>query len=492
LGLVLAALLRVAVPTHFVMLGSVYRLTEDAATLTHVPRAGLMPTLLYRLVFDLAPPSHHTVAAVNSVCALLTLPLVVTLLVRWQPPPWTAALLTGWATLVPALVTDARTESHLLPAMLWLWSGLLLLDVALVQARRRALAGAVLLLTMAAWSRPELTVMAPLLALATVWRRRQLQPGPLLSRPLVVAAAVGCTLLVPQLLHLQRAAAIEQASGALPALDSHLLLQAPGRWLTLALPLQLDLFPPGVTLLALLAVVGVGMTAQDRRWLSALGLAAALWMALTLVDLPRTSVPRLHAAAAWLVCILAAWAVAAAWQQHPPWRRWLVAALLVSVASGIPSARQLLARTNEDDNAAWIDSAYKALPAEGACLVALGMGDGPVGHRTQRALPDYLLRPPHRSATRYALQDWQRAGRPQCPGGTYLLVDQRCYALHRDFRDGPARAPTGLIEPCKSALAGATWRPLRTQWLANRGDNEYGYYGSVDGFAVGLYRLAPR
>lgn len=483
---------RLAVPVHFVMLGSVYRLTEDAATLTHVPRAGLMPTLLYRVVFDWAPPGHTTLATVNTVCALATLPLPVAWLARGRPPAMATAALAVCLALLPVLVTDARTESHLLPAMLWLWAGLLLLDDALTAGRLHALAGAVVLLVMAAWSRPELTVMAPLLAALTAWRCRTRRPFAIARPWLVVAWAVGGALWVPQLLHLQRASAIEQASGSIPRIDTAFLLHAPGRWLTLALPLQPLLFPMGITVLAVAALCWPRRRLDDEPRVAQASLlaAAALWIALTLVDLPQTSVPRLHAPAAVLVCAAGAWTLGRLWQATHGRRRWWWIAVVAVVASASPAAWTFARRTNEDDNAAWLDAAFSRLPTHGACLVALGMGDGPSEHRVQRALPDYLLRAPYREVTRYAFADWQRMGRPQCAQGTFLLTDQRCYALHRDARTTLGRPSPGLLAECRDILAAAPWQPLLHRHMANRGDNEYGYYGALAGFDVGLYRMS--
>jgi hypothetical protein len=169
----------------------------------------------------------------------------------------------------------------------------------------------------------------------------------------------------------------------------------------------------------------------------------------------------------------------------------VVAAGVVALLSGLPSAAHLLARTNEDDTAAWLDEAIALVPSRDACVVALLQGDGPKGHKTQRALPAYLLRPPHRDVALYGFEDWQRAGQPRCRNGTYLLVDHRCSALHRDHRRQTGQTAAGLVAPCREVLAAHPWQPVRTRQLPHHGDNEYGYYGDARGFEVGVYRLDP-
>ncbi|MBI5609730.1 MAG: hypothetical protein HY902_12730 [Deltaproteobacteria bacterium] len=492
--MVAGAALRLAVPVRLVMIFSAYRLTEDAATLTHVPRAGAAPTLLYRLVFAVLVADHRVLVAVNTACALLTLPLLVALYARFRPPKGAVATAAGLLALLPVLVLDARTESHLLPAMLWLSAGLLLLDQGLQGGLRRDLLGSVALLTLAAMSRPELTAMTPLLAAVVAWWRKAHGDGQVSRTAVAVAAALGLLLIVPHLLHLRYALAVEQEGGSLPPVDASFVLGLPLRWLSLALPLQPDLFPAGLTALALWAAVAPG---RERRFLLGLLLAAALWMALTLIDLPRTSVPRLHAPAAVLVAFVAAWqvgrwlsdaAVAAKGRQKA------AVALGICALSAVPSAWALSARSNEDETEDFLTAAIAQLPARDACVVALAMGDPPPPHRTQRAFPAYLLRPPHRDAQLYSFTQWRALGEPVCAGGTFLVVDHRCYAMHAQGRQQgaattDATGPNGMLGACRALMERHPWRKVLERDVPNRGDNEYGYYAAVPSFRLGLYGL---
>ncbi len=487
--------MRLALPMRLVMIFSAYRLTEDAATLTHVPRAGVAPTLLYRLVFAALGADHHVLVAVNTACAVLTLPLLVALFARFQPPKGAVATLAGLLASLPVLVLDARTESHLLPAMLWLVAGLLLLDQGLRGGLRRDLLGAVALLALAAMSRPELTALVPLLASGLAWWRKGQSGWQLQPLALAVAGGVALALIVPHLLHLRYALAVEQEGGSLPALDATFVAGLPLRWLSLALPLQPDLFPAGVTALALWSAAVAG---RERRLLVGLLLAAALWMALTLVDLPRTSVPRLHAPAAVLVAWVAAWQVGR-WLSDATnsgrARKKAAVVLGICALSAVPNTWALGARTNEDETEDLLTQALAQIPARDACVVALGMGDNPPPHRTQRAFPAYLLRPPHRDAQLYSLTQWRALGEPICTGGTYAVVDHRCYAMHAQGRQpgtasGELAGSTGMLATCEALLKRHPWQKVVERDVPNRGDNEYGYYAAVPAFRLGLYRLA--
>ncbi|MBM4344099.1 MAG: hypothetical protein FJ100_12090 [Deltaproteobacteria bacterium] len=478
--------LRLAIPYKLVMVFSAYRLAEDAAAFVHVPRSGAAPLVLYRMAFAAWAPDHLTMVALHTACGLALLVLLPALVARGSPPPGTAAVVAWAVGLTPVFALDGRTENPIVPGLLWLGTGALLWDAGLASARRFWLVGAVVLLALAAQSRPELVAVAPAAAVALAWRHRA-QPG---WRVRVAGAAVAWLALVaPHLLHLRHAIALEQAAGSVPALGPGYWLQVPVRLAGSALPLLPALFPVVTTLLA---VAGL-FAAKTRNTVAALLAIAALWMALTTVDLPRTSVPRLHAGAALLVTVAAARALCGWWQRMAPARPrvWAFGLAAVWLGSALPGASALLARTNEDDAEQFLREAVAALPATGACVVALDMGDEPPAHRTQRAFPAYLLRPPHRDAKLYSVEGWRRADQPLCPAGTYFVVDHRCFAMHADGR-AAGITPSPMVDGCARLLREHPWSPVLARSVPNRGDNEYGYYGATRQFRLALYRLARR
>ncbi len=480
------AVVRLALPYKLVMVFSAYRLAEDVAAFVHVPRAGAAPMVLYRMAFAATAPDHQTMVMVNTVCALMILVALPALVARWRPPAGTVATTAWLVALTPALVLDGRTESPLVPAVLWLLTGALLLDETLASGRRRWAVGALVFFALAAQSRPELVAVVPVLGLVVAWRHRTTTGW----RATLATLALGWLLLVgPHLLHLRRSIALEQSAGSVPDLGKDFWLAAPMRLVDLALPLQPDLFPVVTTALAL---AGLALS-EGRRLRLALLAVTTGWMLLTVVDLPRTSVPRLHAGAAELLTVVAAWSACAA-AARLPWlraRAWLVMGALLWLASAAPGAGKLLARSNEDDTEQFLGDAIAQLPAAGSCVVAIDMGDAPPAHRTQRAFPAYLLRPPHRDGTFYGFEGWSHVGYPNCATGTYLVVDHRCFAMHAAGRAaGISSSP--MLASCSQILSAHSWLPVLQRTTPHRGDNEYGYYGNRADFRLGLYRLAAQ
>lgn len=493
LVLVAGAAVRLLMDTRLTMIFSAYRLTEDIAQFSHVNRYGATTAVLYRLAFSLLPTHHETLVTVNRVAGSLTVPVVAALVARLHPPRHTVLGATALLALLPVLARNDASESNLTPILLWMSGGLLLLDHGLTSQRRLPLVGALAWLGLAATGRPETVVMAPLAAAALVLARHGWARGRVL---LALGAPVMAAVSLPHVWHVT--AALGQQVGPdrggqrwqdlLPELASRLLPHHIG--------LSPEAFPLPLAALALLSL----RHPQGRR-VRAASLALTLpWVALLLVDLPRTSLPRLEAGIAMVTCVCAAWGIAlevqAAQRRRslkparptPPLSQsaaepWLigVSAWLVVALSAIPSSSLLLRRTNEDEAEAVLQRILPLLPERGACLVAIGFDDPPTGDKVHRSLPSYLLRPPYRQVALMGISRWQ-AEQPVCPGGTFLLLEHRCYAR---YHTKPGVAP--LLEVCRAVRARAT--ALEEWTVPNHGNNEYGYYPEVAEFRVGLSRL---
>ena len=470
--------LRLAVDDRLVMIFSAWRMAEDVAAATGIPKYGAGTFVLHRLAFALAPPDHAVLVSWHRACAILALPLWLAVLARTRPLPgtvgWAAALL---ATM-PLLVRDAATESNLVPAALGLAATLLLLDAALDRGRpaRGFLVGATVVGAWTAMTRPELPVVVALLAVAWPYVRRARLPWP----SALLAGLAWSLLVAPHLLHVALSAAEEATTGALPPLG-FARIPAAVQAIPQFAPLQPLLVPVAVPVLAALAG-----SRPNARLAGVLLAVALLWMGLTSVDLPAPSVPRLHAPPVLLVTLVAA--AGAAWLVQRTPRKllatcWLAACLALAA---LPTVPHLFARSNEDDAEVFLRRAFAALPPVGACLVYLGFQDPPVPHRTQRALPAYLLRPPHRDVTVYDLGTWARRGHPICRNGTYWLQDHRCWAVDRYHRRD---AGTRLLSGCQAIRQAHPWRPVLEERAPNRGDNAYGYWGNGQHFDLGLWRL---
>lgn len=471
------AAVRLLMDTRLTMIFSAYRLTEDIAQFTHINRYGAATAVLYRLAFSLLPTHHETLVDLHRLAGSLTVALVAALLARLGPlrPPVVGA--TALVALLPLLARNDASESNLGPVLLWLSGGLLLLDYGLTAQRRLPLIGALAWLGLAATGRPEMAVMVPLAAAAVVLARRGWARGRGL---LALGGALLLALILPHLLHvtavLGSQVGPDRGARSWPELGAELA----SRLLPHHIGLSPEAFPLPLTAFALLSL----RHAEGRR-LRAVALGLTLpWVALLLVDLPRTSLPRLEAGIAVVTCVGAAWGISL--QARASRRPRLFAALAWAVValSAIPSSYQLLRRTNEDEAEAVLQRLLLLLPERGACLVAIGFEDPPAGDKVHRSLPTYLLRPPHRQVGLLGLTRWQAEQR-QCPAGAFLLVEHRCYAR---YRNPPGAEP--LLEVCRAVRAQAT--PIQEWSVPNHGNNEYGYYPEIAEFRVGLYRLPEK
>ncbi len=465
----LALLVRLLVPARLVLLFSGYELVERSAVLTGVHRYGAGAQVLHRLLFLFLPPDHATLILLHRVTAWLALWPLLAWFARWRPPPRALVFAALGLALLPLLVRDAATESILVPGSLWLWSGLLLLDAPPDGQRAGDHWRAMVLVAAAALTRPELLIVAPVLGLLVVRRR-----GVRLTWPRAGLALLFLVLVSPQLWHtvermLQDAA---QGTNRLHKLFPLGPLAVVGSFL----PFWPLAFPLAWTLLALRSL---WRPTEQGAWRRQLAVATYLWVFALLVDLPQTSVPRLEAPLAALWLLLGAWQLA---ELPPLTQRWAGALVVLTT---LPTL-WLFAPTNEDDAEHFTRAALAQLPTEGACLVTLHESDPPDKGKVQRAFPDYLLRPPHRTAKRYAMAQWQEAGAPQCRAGTFLLIEHRCYAIFHH----PVNAPA-LLPICTDTLAQHAWQPVLQTSAPNHGQNEYGWYPDVPAFQLGLYRMRP-
>jgi hypothetical protein len=516
-GLGLGVLLRLIAPARLVMIYMGYRMTQTVADFASVPKYGAATFSLYRLSFGLLGPDHATLVAVNTIAGLLSLPLAAGLLRRAQAGGWPTAAATWFLACVPLFIQDHRSESLLVPTTLFLLGALTLWDLALTERRSGALVGAAALAALAITSRPALALITPVALGAWWWARagsRDLPPGRWLFAAGVGAAAA----VIPHLVHLLSATTQQQAAGALPQLTEGL-----GGRVAYGLLFRNALFDPqffGPVITALGLAAPLLAAPRQRRLALALLAIAFAWIAPSYVDLPTTSIPRLHAPAALLVSLAAALAIGGT---EPRARRLLgrraralpVVALLLALASCLPSVPSLWGRTNEDEEARLLDRARAALPDRPACLVRLDERDDPTPGKTHRYTPDYWFAPPHRDDQVLGIRAFEDGQAGACPGGRYFFLGLRCYtrydgrhaqAVQRVVTPGWTLDPRGvsvsyvrpgmpepdlppMLRACRRMLEARALEPVFEEEIVNHGDNEFGYYPPVASFKVGLYRI---
>ncbi len=419
--------LRLVLPHLPVMYYMGYHLADTAARLEGIPKYGPGALALYHLVFRLTGTDHLAMMYANSVLGSLTPLAGGALLARVGLRGWGAAagivLLAG----TPLFIKDATTESLLVPTTLWLLVGLTLFLRAREDGRSSTMALALLHLVLAMFSRPEAVVLAPLCAgLLSPFASRpanQVRPqtGARLA-PWVVAVGV----LAVRAAQLSVALDVEFARGNNPVLrdPKGLLSLVPDLWRRDIL-LWPSLFPVGVTALAAAgAVLG-----PRRRVAGAFLVAAAAWIAASLVDLPYVSIPRVQVPGATFCALAAGVGVAGVHRLLSRSRGLLAAGALVggSLVAGtmawtVPALWQPV---NADDEERLLRDARDAVPADRPfLLVRRGYDDEPV-ERLHLHYPDYWFEPPARDGIAVG-PDWfdrtDTAGRP-----AFFLLGTRCY-----------------------------------------------------------------
>ena len=230
----------------------------------------------------------------------------------------------------------------------------------------------------------------------------------------------------------------------------------------------------------LLALWGQRLSVPQVHWRRWLVLATYVWAFFLQVDMGPSSIVRLQAPLVALWLLLGAWQLA---ELVPTTRHVVLAGVVLTTLVTWPFVHRT---SNEDVSAGLIHDAVQQLPARDACLVTLHEADPPDKGKVQRAFPDYLLRPPHREVKRFSMSEWQANGAPQCAGGTFLLIDHRCYGIYHHAATEPSMLPI-----CSETLANHRWDETLPLLVANHGQNDYGWYPDLKFFKLGLYRLHP-
>lgn len=395
------ALRLLVVPHQLVMWYSGYGLTSEALALEGVSRYGPAGQLLHHGLLYVFGADHLVVLVAHSVLGVLGALFAVAFLRRLVTTPYAAVAAAALLAFVPLFLRDHNSESLLVPAVLWTHAGLLALTGYLGEASgprlwRLALAGVAL--TLAAFTRPEMLLVAPMAALLiatttarhrSVLRQRWVEILVVLT-PLAMLTALRLVVLTLRLdteAALGNYAFLQEGLGALgPRL---------GWLLERNLAFRPDSFPLPVTLLALAAPFLAPR--GGRGAVAALVALAALWLAVVLVDLPWVSAPRLEAPGLGLLAVAAGVSVgallAAVRSSAARWLRPALAALLALAvaAASLPGAWRLWRPTHPDVEEDLIRRALARADDEGAyVLVRRSYTDAPF-EATHLDFPDYLV-----------------------------------------------------------------------------------------------------
>jgi len=411
-------LVRLLAPHRPVMYYMGYHLADTAARLEGIPKYGSGALAFYHLLFRVTGTDHLAMMYANSVLGA-GIPLVAgALLARVGASAWSVAGAVSLLAWTPVFIRDATTESLLVPATLWMLSGIVLFLRAREDRKTSTLALSILHLLLAMYSRPEAVVLVPVCAgLFALFARNGER-----ERPSLWPWALAALFLVVRLAQLAVSLQVEFSRGNNPVLRDVEALAGllPDLWRR-NLVFWPDLFPAGVTLLGV-----VGVLSGPRRWVAIALLAAALlWLGVSLVDLPYVSIPRVQVPGALF------WTLGAGIGFGAIASRFRGRRILGLVGSGILAANLvwtvpgLWAPTNADDEEQLLRDARRLLPAdEPFILVRRGYDDQPV-ERLHLYYPDYWFEPPMRPGLAVG-PDWFR--KTDVAGRTaYFLLGTRCY-----------------------------------------------------------------
>jgi hypothetical protein len=223
-----------------------------------------------------------------------------------------------------------------------------------------------------------------------------------------------------------------------------------------------------------------------------IGLAAVAWVALSTLDLPAVSVPRVQAPALVWVLILAAIGLASLAQGPERWRRALALVGLLLVLVPRPEVLETLwVQTNAQSFDQWWRRAHVAVPPSERelCVVALSMSDPP-SDVVLRHLPLYELPGlgPEKSSLSISTFLETPASVLASDCDPIYVEGPQCYA--RSFDPSKPPPPSADRLPiCQRMHREWALEPLHVEDITNEGNPDFPFYGASETLRYGLYRV---
>lgn len=488
-------LLHALLPARLVMVYTGYDLTARLALLADLPRYGAGAIWLYQPALTFLGLDHASLQLANRLFGALSLLPFAALAFAVVPgrrlgPLCAVALF----ALLPVVWRDHTSEAILTGTTLLLLTGLAAAAIALTHpARRTWLMLALPVLAAAITCRPEVApALAPaLLGLAlTSPRKPELPPARRAHRYTLALAALCLALAaLPHLDWLLQTVRQQTHDGSILAPQLALSTRV-AEILT-----RSNIFLAGPWLSPALLVWPVAALLGPRHRLlpTHLGLiaAATVWLALSAVDLPDVSIPRVHLPALVLLLpVVGAGIERLADSPRLPLRliNPFVAALVF--AGAITSFAPLFTPTNADAEDALIRAARAAVSPGAGCLATVRFDDPPPPGHTQRHFPDYLFV----GTTIVGLErfDAEHATlATACEGGAVALLGTRCFMALRPPDAGPPEGPAEL-PVCTRFRERYALEPVVDEAIENRTAHTFPMYPATPELHVGVYRIGAR
>lgn len=436
-GVLLAGLLlRLLLEPRMVMTFSGYSLIEQAVHFGALKKYGAGAPLLYHSLIRLFPHAPDLVyLTANAVFGWLLIVLSSAWAQRYLATRYVGAAVALVLAFSPLLVKDHLSESNLVPTMMLVFAGLLLMD-----AWRRSASSPLLVLAagtfvFAILCRPLMILLIPLAVLFTELQRADARLPRFPARSFALVLAAAGLVLLPHVFFLMFHYRGEMATGNAAGFAAWLGNPLDRFFSEQNLFLRYDATPLVLPLLFAPALARAGV--EQMRRLIAIGLSGFVFFTVYFVDMPPPSLPRLEAPAILWFSLISGFGLALLWQEGP-WRRiaWRQGLLgLVFAFSCLVPVTALWERDNDWEEHRMLLSAAAALPEDARYLGRLGVNDQPTTWGVFRTYPDYFFRRGGewpRLVILDRLGKWLDAHRQaglDVPGGVYVYLGMRCYAL---------------------------------------------------------------
>lgn len=465
------------VDSRMVMVYTGYDLTSRLGELDQLPRYGAGTLWLYRPFLAWGVDHAHVQGANRLFGLLLMLPTLALSLKAAPRGRWGVWLTAAVVGLSPLFLRDHSSEGIQTGSMLVMMTGLALFESSLDGERGRfRLLAALPLLGFALVCRPEAGAAMACTCVGLLVHRRK---WVLAHRPLVFGAASVLLLWsLPHVLWLLHTAADLATLDDISAFDSFTLQRVHKVLFGQNLLLHLQWGGPMIALVALF-----GLLRHPTRWAHAgWWLGAVVWLALSSVDLPVVSLPRVH-----LPALLLLLPVFAAGVELIEAKRWALGAtvgalLWVACFPGSPT----LESSNGDEEEAMIRLAQTELQktTRSQCLARMSLRDPPHAGRTPRYFPDYLF-----LETRLlGLQEVDDLP-PECQDGTYVLLGSRCYMGEDRAQAG---GPRGMHSVCQTIRDRPGLETLAQRVISHHPVSTLPMFSAEDELEIGLYWVPNR
>ncbi|MCB9727401.1 MAG: hypothetical protein H6746_02840 [Deltaproteobacteria bacterium] len=484
--------LHALLPSRLVMVYTGYDLTARLGLTADLPRYGAGAIWLYQPFLAFFGLDHASLQLANRVFGALSLVPFAVLAFAVAPGRRAGPLVaTALFALLPVVWRDHVSEAILAGTTLLVLTGLAGAALALTRpARAGWLFIALPVLAAAVTCRPEVApALAPaLLGLALTGERTRptesVNAGRRRRLVLAAAAAILLAATAPHLLWLAGSAARQTLDGSILPADvamSTRLVEVLGRAnIFLAGPWA----PAALLVWAALALLD---TRERRPTAVGLWLAALVWIAISALDLPEVSIPRVHLPAMVLLLPACGLGFERIQRLHPPALRLANPVIAAFVLVGaVTSFAPLFTPSNADAEDALIRAARAALPPTGGCLATVRFDDPPPPGHTQRHFPDYLFP----GTTIVGLSRFDAVG-ASCEGRAVALLGTRCSMALRPPGAPPPSGPPQL-EVCTRFRQRYALEPVLERTLPNRTAHTFPMYPATPTLDVGVYRVGAR